>query len=231
MTEALTEGLRLYHKGSFEQALYFLEDIDPLEVPEAAYYQALSYSKLGRATEALESLDLVLVQETNLLKLVQSKMIRAFLLTTERKYAEAETALRAMMDDGMESVQVYSNYGYVLWALGRGNEGVAWLNKALAKEPENANALNSMGYILAERGVLLDKALLMCRKALALSQDNPAYQDSVGWVYHRMGLEKQALTYLQKAVDAEPDNIDFRIHLVEVERALGKGVSSEGKTS
>ncbi len=41
LTEALSEGLRLYHGGAYEQALYFLEDIDPLEVPEAAYYQAL----------------------------------------------------------------------------------------------------------------------------------------------------------------------------------------------
>lgn len=227
MTEALREGLRLWHQGLYEQALYFLEDIDVLQEPEAAYYQALSYSKLGRAEEAIEALELVLVQETNFLKLVQAKMIRAFLLTTERRYTEAEQALRAMMDEGIESVQVYSNYGYVLWALDRGNEGISWLNKALAKDPENPNALNSMGYILAEQGVLLDKALAFCRKALTLRKDNPAYLDSVGWVYHKMGLDKQALTYLQKAVEGEPDNLDFRIHLVDVERALG--LSSEGQ--
>lgn len=231
MTEALSEGLRLVHEGSYEQALYFLEDIDPVEVPEAAYYQALCYSKLGRALEALEALNLVLIQETNFLKLVQSKMIRAFLLTTERRFAEAEEALRTMMDEGIESVQVYSNYGYVLWALDRGNEGVAWLNKALAKDPDNANALNSMGYILAEQGVLLDKALAFCRKALNLRKDNPAYLDSVGWVYHRMGLDKQAVSYLNKAVEAEPDNLDFRIHLVEVERSLGKKTPGQGISS
>lgn len=227
MTEALGQGLRLWHQGLYEQALYFLEDIDPLQEPEAAYYQALSYSRLGRAAEALEALDLVLVQETNFLKLVQAKMIRAFLLTTEKRYVEAEQALRTMMDEGIESVQVFSNYGYVLWALGRGNEGIAWLNKALAKDPENANALNSMGYLLAEQGVLLDKALTFCRKALNLRKDNPAYLDSVGWVYHKMGLDKQALSYLQKAVEGEPDNLDYRIHLVDVERSLG--LSSEGK--
>jgi len=228
LTEALREGLRLWHQGLYEQALYFLEDIDVLQEPEAAYYQALSYSRLGRASDALGALNLVLEQETNFLKLVQAKMIRAFLLTTEKRYGEAEQALREMMDEGIESVQVYSNYGYVLWALDRGKEGVSWLNKALAKDPENANALNSMGYILAEQGVLLDKALAFCRKALLLRKDNPAYQDSVGWVYHKMGLDKQALTYLQKAVDGDPDNLDFRIHLVDVERALG--LSSEGLT-
>lgn len=221
MTEGLQDGLRLYHQGQYEQALYFLEDIDPLLEPDSAYYQALCYSKLARAAEALEALGLVLVRETNFLKLVQAKMIRAFLLTTERRYVEAEQALRAMMDEGIESVQVYSNYGYVLWALGRGKEGISWLNKALAKDPENSNALNSMGYILAEQGVLLDKALAFCQRALALRMDNPPYLDSLGWVYHKMGLEHQALSTLQRAVEAEPDNLDFRIHLVEVERALG----------
>jgi tetratricopeptide (TPR) repeat protein len=222
LTEALTEGLRLYHLANYEQALYFLEDIDPVEVPEAAYYQALCYSKLGRASEALGALELVLIQESNFLKLVQAKMIRAFLLTTGARYAEAEQALRTMMDEGLESVQVYSNYGHVLWALGRGKEGIAWLNKALAKDPENANALNSMGYILADQGVLLDKALSFCRRALALDKDNPSYLDSVGWVYHKLGHDQQALTYLQKAVDAEPDNLDFQSHRDEVKRSLGK---------
>ena len=97
MTEALHDGLRLYHQGLYDQALYFLEDIDPLQQPEAAYYQALSYTKLGRAPQALEALDLVLVRETSVLKLVQAKMIRAFLLTTEKRYLEAEQALGAMI--------------------------------------------------------------------------------------------------------------------------------------
>ena len=223
--------MRLYYQGLYEQALYFLEDIDPLQDSEAAYYQALCYSKLGRAPDALSALELVIDKESNFLKLVQAKMIRAFLLTTERRFIEAEAALKAMIDEGVESVQVYSNYGYVLWSLGRGGEGIAWLNKALAKEPDNANALNSMGYLLADQGVMLDKALALCRRALILRQDNPPYLDSVGWVYHKMGQDRMALTYLQKAVAAEPDNTDFRIHMVEVERSLGVAPSSKGQKS
>ncbi len=187
---------------------------------EASYYQALCFSKLGRADEALPALDLMIAQETNFLKLLQAKMIRGFLLTTERRYPEAEKALKGMLDEGVESVQVYSNYGYVLWALGRGKEGIAWLNKALALDPDNANALNSMGYILAEEGLHLDKALNYCRKALALRKDTPAYLDSLGWVYFKLRQYKMSLVYLQKAVDAQPANVDFRIHLVEVERTL-----------
>jgi len=222
VTEAWTEGLRLYREGAYEQALYFLEDLDVQEAPEAAYYQALTYTKLARTADALAVLDQVISTETNILKLLQVKMIRAFLLTMERRFAEAESALRLLIEDGVESVQVFSNYGYVLWALDRSSEAVAWLNRALEKDPENANALNSIGYILADQDALLDKALAFCRKALARNESHPAYLDSVGWVYHKMGLDRQALTYLQKAVEADPDTMDYRIHLVEVERSLGR---------
>src|SRR6516225_2428293 len=129
VTEAWTEGLRLYREGAYEQALYFLEDIDAQEAPEAPYYQALSYTKLARTAEALAILDQLVLAETGFIKLLQIKMIRAFLLTTERRYPEAEAALRGLLDEGVESVQVFSNYGYVLWALGRGTEAVAWLNR------------------------------------------------------------------------------------------------------
>ena len=222
MNDPWEEGLRLFEGGHFEQALYFLEDIDPLEMPEAAYYQALCYSKLGRAEEALKSLDLVIIQESNFLKILQARMIRAFLLTTEKKYSLAEKELKGMIDEGVESVQVFSNYGYVLWATGRGKEGVAWLNRAVAMDPENANAMNSLGYILAEEGVLLERALQLCRKALALKPENPTYLDSLGWVYHRMGQDKVARFYLDKAVKAQPDNPDFRQHQRVALQALGE---------
>jgi tetratricopeptide (TPR) repeat protein len=221
MKPGLDEGVRLFGQGEYGQALFFLEDLDPLDVPDAAYYQALSYSRLGRTDQALSALDLLISQGTNFLKLLQVKMIRGFLLTTDRRYPEAELALRDMLEEGVESVQVFSNYGYVLWALGRGKEAVSWLNKALALDPENANALNSMGYILAEEGVLLEKALAYCRKALSLKKDFAPYLDSLGWVYYRMGQLKMAALYLKKASDAQPDNVDYRVHLVEVERALG----------
>ena len=53
MTESLLDGLRLYHQGLYEQSLYFLEDLDLVQEPDAAYYQALCYSTLGRAASAL----------------------------------------------------------------------------------------------------------------------------------------------------------------------------------
>jgi tetratricopeptide (TPR) repeat protein len=223
MNEAWLEGLKLFEAGQFEQALLFFQDIDPIEVPEAAYYQALIYSKLGRSEEAMRSLDLVIAQETNFLKILQARMIRAFLLTSEKKFVQAEKNLRGMIDEGVESAQVFSNYGYVLWALGRGKEGIAWLNKALGLDPDNVNAMNSLGYILAEEGVLLDRALQLCRKALSLRQDNPAYLDSLAWVYHRMGQDKLAKFYIDKAVRAEASNGAYLKHRDEIDASLGLG--------
>lgn len=228
MSEALAEGTKLFESGLYESALIYLKDLDPVEEPEAAYYQALTYSKLGRSPEALYALDLVIAQESNFLKLLQARMIRAFILTQNKRYDEAEKSLRELVDEGVESSQVFSNYGYVLWAKGQVKEGIAWLNRALKNDPDNPNVLNSLAFLLAEEGVLLDKALQLCRKALTLKKDNPAYLDTLGWIYHRMGQSKIALFHLEKALAAHPENPHYQGHLAEARKSLGERTPSPG---
>jgi tetratricopeptide (TPR) repeat protein len=55
--------------------------------------------------------------------------------------------------------------------------------KVLAADPQNATALNYLGYMLADRGVKLDEALGMIKKAVDLDPSNGAYLDSLGWAY------------------------------------------------
>ena len=57
----------------------------------------------------------------------------------------------------------------------------------LAADPQNATALNYLGYMLADRGVKLDEALGMIKKAVDLDPSNGAYLDSLGWAYFRLG--------------------------------------------
>ncbi len=59
--------------------------------------------------------------------------------------------------------------------------------KVLAGDPQNATALNYLGYMLADRGVKLDEALGMIKKAVDLDPSNGAYLDSLGWAYFRLG--------------------------------------------
>lgn len=72
--------------------------------------------------------------------------------------------------------------------------------KSLSLTPNFAEALNYLGYMLADRGVKLDKARDLIEKALKLEPKNPAYLDSMGWVLFKLNRAQEALPQLQKAI-------------------------------
>jgi len=59
----------------------------------------------------------------------------------------------------------------------------------------------------------LDRALELAKKAQTLKRDEPAVQDTLGWIYYQMGDINQAVGYLEKAVDKKPDVAIFNYHL------------------
>ena len=71
--------------------------------------------------------------------------------------------------------------------------------KVLATDPQNAAALNYLGYMLADRGEKLDEALIMIKKAVEMEPANGAYLDSLGWAYFKLGKYDQAEDNLTKA--------------------------------
>ncbi len=72
--------------------------------------------------------------------------------------------------------------------------------EALRINPEFSLALNNYAYSLAERGLQLDRALVMARKALEGAPDNSSYLDTMGWIYFRLGRYREAETYVKKAI-------------------------------
>jgi tetratricopeptide (TPR) repeat protein len=85
----------------------------------------------------------------------------------------------------------------------------------LKLEPDNANALNALGYSWADMNKNLDTAGRYIDQALASDPDNPAYQDSKGWHLYRTGDLNQALLWLQKAY-SRMKNDEVAAHLAQV---------------
>ena len=85
----------------------------------------------------------------------------------------------------------------------------------LQKEPDNAHALNAMGYYLADKGIRLKEADKMIARANELLPNDPAILDSVGWVKYRQGIYKEALEYLRKAYQLMSES-EIAAHLGEV---------------
>lgn len=72
--------------------------------------------------------------------------------------------------------------------------------RCLELSPDNAEALNYLGYMWAERGVHLEEARGLIERALKLEPDNSAYLDSLAWVLFRQAKPSEALPHMQKAM-------------------------------
>ena len=92
----------------------------------------------------------------------------------------------------------------------------------LDAEPNNAGALNYLGYMFAERDVHLEEAEKLIGKALDLEPGNGAFEDSLGWVYYRENKLEQAADVLRSAVDKVGKDPTVHDHLAEVYFKQGK---------
>ncbi|SDU20827.1 tetratricopeptide repeat protein [Halopseudomonas salegens] len=105
--------------------------------------------------------------------------------------------------------------------LGQAQQSEQDLRHILSREPDNARAMNALGYTLANRNQRLDEALELIEQALTLKPDDPAILDSLGWVHYRLGNLERALEYLQQAWADFPDQ-EVAAHLGEVLWQLGR---------
>ncbi|WP_426140909.1 tetratricopeptide repeat protein [Pseudomonas sp. DWP3-1-2] len=95
------------------------------------------------------------------------------------------------------------------------------LRAILKREPENAMALNALGYTLSDRTTRYAEAKELIEKAHKLNPDDPAVLDSLGWVNYRLGNLDEAERLLRQALERFPDH-EVAAHLGEVLWAKGE---------
>jgi tetratricopeptide (TPR) repeat protein len=95
----------------------------------------------------------------------------------------------------------------------RFQESITEMETVLSIDPENSEALNFIGYSYADRGIHLDEAESMIKRALKYKSDNGYMIDSLGWVYFRQNRFKPALQYLKRAAELVPDDPTIAEHL------------------
>ena len=112
--------------------------------------------------------------------------------------------------------------GAALERSGRHQEAASAFERLLAAEPDFAPALNYLGYMWAERGENLARALELVQRAVALEPGNGAYIDSLGWAHFQLGEFHRAREHLERAADLLPDDPTIWEHLADVYAALGE---------
>ena len=95
------------------------------------------------------------------------------------------------------------------------------LRRVLDIDPDNADALNALGYTLTDQTERHEEAFVLIERALAQKPDEPAFIDSMGWVHYKLGNYELALQYLERAYELFR-NDEVAAHLGEVLYVMGE---------
>ncbi|MCA1753108.1 MAG: tetratricopeptide repeat protein [Spirochaeta sp.] len=225
----LREGVRLFQQKKYDAAVQELLQAKPSseDYPRLSYYLGLCYTHLHSYDEALLYLEQVVTSEIGLPHIYQSRMILGYIYTVTERYRLAEFEFSKLLDEGFESAKVHAALGHVLFAQNQSGNSIEHLERALEMDPENATALNSLGYVMAENDMRLSEAFEYCKQAVKAAPHNPAYLDSLGWVFFRRRQLPEARRVLSEALKKAPNHPDIRAHL----RTVINEIKRDGETS
>jgi len=97
--------------------------------------------------------------------------------------------------------------------------------RILKLNPGDANALNALGYALTNNTDRFAEAAGLLEQAISKDPRNPAIIDSLGWVYFKLGRERQAELLLKQAYKQYPDP-EVAAHLIELLWTQGREVEA-----
>ena len=89
------------------------------------------------------------------------------------------------------------------------------LMKLIQLEPENAQALNALGYTWANNNIKLKEANSYIDKALAMEPNDAAILDSKGWVLYKLGNYNESEKYLMRALKLNDDS-EIVSHVIQL---------------
>jgi tetratricopeptide (TPR) repeat protein len=213
----LLEGIRFYRMKEWKNALKeFLSkdtsDFTYEEKMELAYYLGLCYTKLEKYEEALSFLEQVVTSSGDILRVFQCRMTLAYIYVITKRIKMAEYELKRLQSSGFESPLLYNTLAYAAYLQKQNKNAIDFYEKALEVDSNNATAMNSMGYILADTGMDVMRALRLCRKAVDSRPQNAAYLDSLGWAYFKSGELLEARTWLRRALELAPNEEEIKRH-------------------
>ena len=138
----------------------------------------------------------------------------------QRKFDKALEQFKLILEKDSKYKMAKLFIGLVYDEQGLRPQAIKVFKEILAVQPDDADALNALGYIYAESGENLDEAQSLILKALKIDAKNGAYVDSLGWVYFKKGDFKKAREKLEEAIFLTQDPIIFD-HLGDTYLKLG----------
>jgi tetratricopeptide (TPR) repeat protein len=153
---------------------------------------------------------------------VQTYLVWGEFLSESGEVAQAISVIEAGLVKFAGDKKLLFSRGAYLERKGDRKSAEASFRDLIAKDPDNAAALNYLGYMFAEEGSNLDEAESLIQRALKLQPANGGYLDSLGWIYYKKGQYKRAMEVLERAVALDKNEGVIWEHLGDALVALGQ---------
>jgi len=193
-----------------------------LRSPESEAFETLLAEALlvrGEEAKASAALTAILARHGHS---IEATLGIADTLMRRKRFAEGRDILVDALRRHPGDDRLLFAHGAVLERLGRFEEAERALGRAVVANPNNAMALNYLGYMLAQRGRRLPDSVLYVERAVALDPGNPAYLDSLGFALFKLARYVQAEEMLRTALRYDSFDPAIRDHLGDLLVATGR---------
>lgn len=179
-------------------------------------------AKAGDTEAALIKLESLTLREQTDKSKIQVYLAKGEVLRSASRNKEAYNLYNAALAMSPENTDLLYARALTAEKLDMLDVAESDLKLVIMHEPENASALNALGYTLADRTERLNEAREYILKAAKLLPDDPAILDSLGWVYFRLGQYDESIKWLSKAFEFLQD--------AEIAAHLGEALWMDGQT-
>ena len=195
----LLADLAYQQRRDVSQALSWLNRVpaDGNAAPRGALLRVQIIAESGKNEDALR-----LVQEgrRHYADMPEFYSLEARILVRLERKQEALAIIREGLKTWPADEDLSFLLGSLLDDMGDRDGALAAMETLLANHPDNAQALNYVGYSLAERGRDLERAISLLRKADGLSPNQSYIIDSLAWALYKAGQLPEALEQIRRAV-------------------------------
>jgi tetratricopeptide (TPR) repeat protein len=219
-------ALVFHDQGDYQKIVAVLEPIvtarlraaDGADLTSDAFRSL--YFDLAGAYERLRQFDKAIALLTQARTLSPTDpMVDVRLARSQQEAGKGDDAIRTLQATAAKYPKeqaVMLSLGSALERQRKYNEAEAVFRQMIAADPRNADALNSLGYMFAERGQRLEEAVALVERALVIEPGNGAYLDSLGWAYYKLNRFEQAEGPLREAAKQLPTVSVIQSHLGDV---------------
>ncbi|MFW5807845.1 MAG: tetratricopeptide repeat protein [Spirochaetota bacterium] len=216
----LNRAAACIEKGDLDRAESLLSEMLDIDTsnPEALYNLSVLYIRTNKHEDAVPLLQKIIASPLTSVDIIQVKLLLAYSFLSLERHAKCAPLLISILNAVPAHLTALSLLGYYYEKIGNIQKAIETYRSIVSYDADNAHAHNSLAYLLAVSDTDLNGALSSARISIRKDPDNPAYCDTIGYIYMKLGRADMARKFLKNAQQKMPESDIIRQHIHELLR-------------